>query len=191
MHISYERHHLHSYYLIKNGDLRGFEPEEIDVIALVARYHRRGAPKRKHDAYSDLSGSLRRTIRVLSGFLRLAESLDRSRNGVVKSVDVRTNGKTLTLDVAAVGDSELEVWAASRQLPMLADELEQPMHISAHQVQESDGPAAKKKTKKNKKKKTAKQKRRAPARRTGRANAKQASQVAAVSELDATSSTRG
>ena len=26
-HISYERHHRHSYYLIKNGDLRGFEPD--------------------------------------------------------------------------------------------------------------------------------------------------------------------
>ena len=42
MHISYEGHHKHSYYLIKNGDLRGFEPEEVDTIALVARYHRRG-----------------------------------------------------------------------------------------------------------------------------------------------------
>ncbi len=40
VHISYERHHQHSYYLIKNGDLRGFEPEEIEIIALVARYHR-------------------------------------------------------------------------------------------------------------------------------------------------------
>ena len=37
--ISYERHHKHSYYLIKNGDLRGFEPDEIERIALIARYH--------------------------------------------------------------------------------------------------------------------------------------------------------
>ena len=89
MHISYERHHRHSYYLIKNGDLRGFQPEEIDVIALVARYHRRGAPHRKDEGYSDLSGSLRHTVRVLSAFLRITEALDRSRNGVVKSVEVR------------------------------------------------------------------------------------------------------
>ena len=32
VHISYERHHRHSYYLIKNGDLRGFDPQEIEVI---------------------------------------------------------------------------------------------------------------------------------------------------------------
>jgi exopolyphosphatase / guanosine-5'-triphosphate,3'-diphosphate pyrophosphatase len=138
MHISYERHHRHSYYLIKNGDLRGFEPEEIDVIALVARYHRRGVPKKKDNGYSDLSGSLRRTIRVLSAFLRLAESLDRSRNGVVKTVELRPRGKTLTLHITAVGDSELEVWAAGGQLPILAAELDHPMQLAAHHVQEAD-----------------------------------------------------
>src|SRR6185503_17189879 len=46
VHISYEGHHKHSYYLVKNGDPRGFEPEEIETIALVARYHRQGTPKR-------------------------------------------------------------------------------------------------------------------------------------------------
>src|SRR5262249_15726965 len=34
VHISYERHHKHSHYLVKNGDLRGFEPDEISAIAL-------------------------------------------------------------------------------------------------------------------------------------------------------------
>ena len=33
VHISYERHHRHSYYLIKNGELRGFDPQEIEIIA--------------------------------------------------------------------------------------------------------------------------------------------------------------
>jgi exopolyphosphatase/guanosine-5'-triphosphate,3'-diphosphate pyrophosphatase len=47
VHISYEGHHKHSYYLIKNGDLRGFEPDEIETIALVARYHRQATPKRR------------------------------------------------------------------------------------------------------------------------------------------------
>ena len=37
MHISYGRHHTHSYYLVKNGGLRGFEPQEVEVIALTAR----------------------------------------------------------------------------------------------------------------------------------------------------------
>ena len=60
-HISYERHHRHSYYLIKHGDLRGFEPAEIETIALAARYHRRAEPSRGHEGYEDLPGTLRRS----------------------------------------------------------------------------------------------------------------------------------
>ena len=60
VHISYERHHRHSYYLIKNGDLRGFDPQEIEMIALIARYHRQGTPKKSHNGYGDLGGSKRR-----------------------------------------------------------------------------------------------------------------------------------
>ena len=51
VHISYERHHRHSYYLIKNGDLRGFDPDEIEIIALIARYHRQATPKKSHEGY--------------------------------------------------------------------------------------------------------------------------------------------
>src|SRR5205085_2152455 len=76
VHISYERHHRHSYYLIKNGDLRGFEPREVEIIGLVARYHRQAAPKRRHEDYGDFKRKRRRTIRTLAAMLRLAEGLD-------------------------------------------------------------------------------------------------------------------
>ena len=63
VHISYERHHRHSYYLIKNGDLRGFDPQEIEIIALIARYHRQATPKKSHDGYGELKGALRKTVK--------------------------------------------------------------------------------------------------------------------------------
>ncbi len=135
-HISYERHHRHSYYLIKNGDLRGFEPEEIEVIALVARYHRRAAPKRGQVGYDDLNSELRRTVRVLSAFLRLAEALDRSRNTVVRELAVRPRGEELVLQLQAVGDAELEVWAANRQLNSLEDVLDRSVRVEARHVEE-------------------------------------------------------
>src|SRR5687768_8592760 len=86
VHISYERHHRHSYYLIKNGDLRGFDPGEIEVIALIARYHRQATPKKSHEGYGDLSGPLRRTVRTLSAIVRLAEGLDRSHAQAIAGV---------------------------------------------------------------------------------------------------------
>ena len=137
-HISYERHHRHSYYLIKNGDLRGFEPEEIEVIALLARYHRRALPERRHIGYRKLPRELRRAVRMMAVFLRLAETLDRSRNGVVTKVEVRERAGKLRLDVFAIGDAELEVWAANKQLPIVEAVLGRSASIVAHHVQEPD-----------------------------------------------------
>src|SRR5262249_14050610 len=87
-HISYQGHHKHAYYLITNGDLRGFEPDEIQTIALVARYHRQATPKRKHDGFGGLPRRLRRTVRSLSAMLRLAESLDRSHAQAISGLEL-------------------------------------------------------------------------------------------------------
>jgi exopolyphosphatase/guanosine-5'-triphosphate,3'-diphosphate pyrophosphatase len=114
--ISYVRHHRHSYYLIKNGDLRGFDPEETEVMALVARYHRRGTPKTSHDEYAGLTGPLRRTVRFLASALRVAESLDRSHAQVISGLEVHDRGEAILLRIQTRGDAELEVWAADRHL---------------------------------------------------------------------------
>jgi exopolyphosphatase/guanosine-5'-triphosphate,3'-diphosphate pyrophosphatase len=140
-HISYEKHHRHSYYLIKNGDLRGFEPDEIEVIALVARYHRRALPARSHMGYADLPKKLQKSVSALASFLRIAETLDRSRNGIVRRVDVRERAGTLRLNVFAVADCELEVWAANKQLAALEKTLKRPVKIAAHHLEEVDEPA--------------------------------------------------
>jgi exopolyphosphatase / guanosine-5'-triphosphate,3'-diphosphate pyrophosphatase len=122
-HISYERHHRHSYYLVKNGDLRGFEPEEIEVMALAARYHRRGAPRKGHELFGALPRTDRRVVRWLSAMLRVAESLDRSRAQLVEQVSMRRRGRRWALRVAGHGDIELELWAAQRNLRPLEAEL--------------------------------------------------------------------
>jgi exopolyphosphatase/guanosine-5'-triphosphate,3'-diphosphate pyrophosphatase len=139
-HISYEKHHRHSYYLIKNGDLRGFEPEEIEVIALVARYHRRALPAKSHIGLKDLPKKLQKTVAILAAFLRIAESLDRSRNGVVRKVEVRERAAMLRLSVMAEADCELEVWAANRQMPALEKVLKRPIKVVAHHLEELEEP---------------------------------------------------
>ena len=128
-HISYEKHHRHSYYLIKNGDLRGFEPEEIDVIALVTRYHRRAAPKPDHIGFHDLKKASRRAVEILSAFLRLAETLDRSRHGVIRGLELRDRLGEIRIKVQAVGDAELEVWAAHKQAKALEEALDRKIRI--------------------------------------------------------------
>jgi len=130
MHISYAAHHKHSEYLIRNGGLRGFEPAEIEAIALAARYHRRAAPKKAHAPFAALPPTLRRFVRVGSALLRLCECLDRSHAQLVDRVDWIDDGTTGRLQAVGKGDTELEIWAAIRQAAPLARELGRRIEIS-------------------------------------------------------------
>ncbi len=82
--ISYSSHHKHSYHLIRHADLLGFTPREREIIANVARYHRKSLPKKKHEGYARLSEADRDLVNRLGGILRLADGLDRRRTGMVK-----------------------------------------------------------------------------------------------------------
>jgi exopolyphosphatase/guanosine-5'-triphosphate,3'-diphosphate pyrophosphatase len=129
VHISYEKHHRHSYYLIKNGDLRGFDPAEIEIIALIARYHRQAAPKKSHDGYGTLKGMQRRTVRALSAMVRLAEGLDRSHAQTISGVDVFPRSDDYLVRVRAAGDAELELWAAIRHAAPFEKMLGRPIRF--------------------------------------------------------------
>jgi exopolyphosphatase/guanosine-5'-triphosphate,3'-diphosphate pyrophosphatase len=141
-HISFAGHHKHSYYLIKNGDLRGFHPDEIEVMALVARYHRRGTPRKSHDAYAQLSSPLRRTVRALSSILRVAESLDRSHAQPVSGLEVRDRGEDLVLTLHASGDAELELWATGRHLEPFEQLVGKPVRLEVAENIPASRPAA-------------------------------------------------
>ena len=118
-HISYRDHHKHAYYLIKNGDLRGFSPLEVEVLANVARYHRR-PPRKKHAAFAALPRADRRAVEVLSAHLRLADSLDRSHRQVVKGLTVKSRGDSLVVQAHVAGDTSLELWGMPRQAELLS-----------------------------------------------------------------------
>lgn len=140
VHISYENHHKHSYYLIKNGDLRGFEPDEIDTIALVARYHRLGTPKRRHVGFGDMRRRSRRTVRTLSAILRLAESLDRSHAQTVMGLELHDRGDDDLLRVRTSGDAELELWAAQRHAAAFERMTGKPLRIEVSGSQHAEQP---------------------------------------------------
>jgi exopolyphosphatase/guanosine-5'-triphosphate,3'-diphosphate pyrophosphatase len=131
VHISYEKHHRHSYYLIKNGDLRGFDPTEIEVMGLITRYHRRATPKKDHPGYGELPSGLRKAVKVLSACLRLAEGLDRSHQQVLASLRLVDRGDDYLVQLRTSGDTELELWAADRHAGAFADMVGKPVHFEA------------------------------------------------------------
>ena len=141
VHISYERHHRHSYYLIKNGDLRGFDPEEIEIIALIARYHRQGVPKKSHQGYSDLGRSKRRTVKALSAMVRLAEGLDRSHSRALAGIDLYPRSDDYLARIRTSGDAELELWAAHRHVAPLEKILGKPIRFEVAAGDHKEPPA--------------------------------------------------
>jgi exopolyphosphatase/guanosine-5'-triphosphate,3'-diphosphate pyrophosphatase len=90
LYVSHSAHHKHSYYLIRYGELLGFAEAEIEVIANLARYHRKSVPKKKHENYNGLpSKKHRQMVNQLSAILRIAVALDRRQIGAIQRVQCK------------------------------------------------------------------------------------------------------
>jgi exopolyphosphatase/guanosine-5'-triphosphate,3'-diphosphate pyrophosphatase len=133
-HISYERHHKHSYHLVLHADLLGMTPTDQVVVANVARYHRGAPPKKKHRNFGALGPELRRRIKRLSAILRLADGLDRGHVGAVASVKVRWLKRAIRITPVPARPSHslrLEMWGAQRKSQLLARIAGVPVEIVA------------------------------------------------------------
>lgn len=117
--IDYDDHHKHSRYLILNAGLPGFAPRELLLVALVARYHRKGEPDASELGPLARKGDEHR-LELLAGVIRLAEQLERSRDGQVRSVRVAAENGRVLLTADAAGDPTVPLWAARRNADLLA-----------------------------------------------------------------------
>jgi len=114
--ISYTNHHAHSYYIIKNSELLGFDQKEVNFMANIARFHRKKTPKKKDPEILELDIRERETLRVLTTFIRLGESLDRSHTALIQHVRFsNVDRDAVTLEVVARGDCQLEIWGVEAE----------------------------------------------------------------------------
>ncbi len=119
--IDHDRHNRHSYYLIKNGELLGFDPIEIEIIALAARGHRKQGGQFYSEELRPFSASEKRTVRGLAAILRVADALDRSHFGVIKKIKTHFSPGRLTLEISSNRESaDLEIWTTERRTDLLA-----------------------------------------------------------------------
>ncbi|HKK09394.1 MAG TPA: Ppx/GppA phosphatase family protein, partial [Bacteroidales bacterium] len=113
--ISHRKHHKHALYIINNADLKGFKEEEIDVMANVARYHRRSTPKSRHSHFKKLDKNAKARVNKLSAILRVADGLDRSHFQNVRELEVVKNTSQIKLKIETETDPNLEIWGAMRK----------------------------------------------------------------------------
>lgn len=112
--VSHSSHHRHSYYLIRNTEMLGFTENEKEIIANVARYHRKSHPKQKHTDYSKLSPDDQAVITKLAAILRIADGLDRSHTSSIKKITCTIENKTAEFIIESSNSesTELEIWGA-------------------------------------------------------------------------------
>jgi exopolyphosphatase/guanosine-5'-triphosphate,3'-diphosphate pyrophosphatase len=130
-HIRFRSYHKHSCYIIENTGMRGFNDEEVLLIGQVVRYHRKSPPKKKHKTYKMLSKEHRHMVQVLSGILRIAVALDRTKNQAVRDIRCEISDKQLNLQIKG-GDTgmELELWTAMRHRQPLAKALDRKLKLT-------------------------------------------------------------
>ncbi|MEO5724015.1 MAG: Ppx/GppA phosphatase family protein, partial [Ilumatobacteraceae bacterium] len=123
--IAHSKHHLHAYYVVRNCELTGLTDQEIELIALIARYHRKSAPKASHPEFARLSADDQHLVRVLAGLLRVAIGLDRTHDGRISRLRVTMRGHKLTVHAATRRgrDIALELYTANERTALLAEVL--------------------------------------------------------------------
>ncbi len=130
--ISHSSHHKHSYYVIRNSEqLTGFTQAEIELISVVARYHRKSMPTEKHLEYAQLDADDKRRVQVLAGLLRVAIGLDRRHAGSVRIVRVVVDGDRVVVEPVPDDDADitLEIYAANERSALLAEALDRDIVV--------------------------------------------------------------
>ena len=114
-HVAVEGHHKHSAYLIENGKLRGFTPEEIDVLSSLARFHRRSEPKTSYQPWSRLAPERRQAALRMLALLRLADGLDRGHATDVRDCEVVIGNGCVRITVVSDADTDVDLWGGRRK----------------------------------------------------------------------------
>lgn len=121
LYVSNRSHHKHSMYLIQNSELFGVSSEDLTLIALVARYHRKSPPRPDHPVYGALPRPQRVVVQKMAALLRVADALDRSHQRRVAELRIERRDHRVILAVPGGGDLTIERMALREKGAMFED----------------------------------------------------------------------
>jgi len=109
-----DEHHKRSMEIVLNDRALPMTSEERKIVGSVVRYHN-GLPDKGHSNLAGLEFYQRKTVFALAALLRIADSLDASHRGVVKSLEVKAGPRRVNLIGSHVGDIEEERGSLARK----------------------------------------------------------------------------
>jgi exopolyphosphatase/guanosine-5'-triphosphate,3'-diphosphate pyrophosphatase len=116
---------------VRNGQLRGFAPDEVELLAALVRWHRSGDP-RVSDEFPLLDARAIARLRALTALLRIADGLDRSREQNVYGIDTMLTPSLVLLRLRTREDAELEVWGARRKRALFEKLFDREVEFTTH-----------------------------------------------------------
>jgi exopolyphosphatase/guanosine-5'-triphosphate,3'-diphosphate pyrophosphatase len=102
--VSSRSHHKHSYYLISSSELFGLRKRELELIANIARYHRRALPQRSHVSFVSLDRDERMIVSKLAAILRVANALDKDHSQNIMDLKIGREGDQIALMAHNISD---------------------------------------------------------------------------------------
>jgi len=102
-------HHKWSAQLIRDYAWKNLTPEEVQLVAQIARYHRKAPPQPDHAEFHALKAAAQKSVMILGGILRIADALDRTHTGKVERIEVSVTKEAILVRVQSAG-----TWNAER-----------------------------------------------------------------------------
>jgi putative phosphoesterase len=114
-------HHKSALRIILTSPLLPFTDRERQIVASIARYHRKALPALKHGHFAALRKKDRRLVRTLAGILRVADGLDRTHQDVVQSLVCEITERRIVVRCEVRMPADTEIWYALRKGQLLEE----------------------------------------------------------------------
>lgn len=115
-------HHKSAFEIITSDPPSSLKEDEVPIVALIARYHRKAHPQTKHNAYARLSVFDRDVVAKLASLLRIADGLDRSHQSLVSDLFCSFDKESVTIELCFTGSPPaVEIWGAERKAALFEE----------------------------------------------------------------------
>jgi exopolyphosphatase/guanosine-5'-triphosphate,3'-diphosphate pyrophosphatase len=121
MYINGSSHHRHGYYIVANSEIFGIHRNELNMIAVVIRYHRGDPPAREDGEYAALQREERILVLKMASILRVADALDRGHAQRVKKLNLERKAETMLIHTEGVYDLSLEQIGIEQKADLFQD----------------------------------------------------------------------
>ncbi|MCS6969451.1 MAG: HD domain-containing protein [Rhodocyclaceae bacterium] len=113
--INVRERHKHTLYILSHTDIAGLNAEEKQLVAQIARYHRRSPPEPHHEGFQALDRRHKVVVVQLASILRLAYALDVEREQRIRRLRceiapgrllIRVDRRQIALERVALADKK-------------------------------------------------------------------------------------